>query len=180
MRDRQTGEVAASGTHGDALLALRPGARSKLHSAGDVESGFLTEGGRFLTREQALKEADVYTAEDAAAGSRAERLGGRHLNWDPEERAGGSRVDAATRARLARLGRGGDAAVGHLTPGEVVVPRSLAQLARALLAREGKDVERFTVGGPGDRVNPRTGLREYLEGPGGEGDPTGGSSTASS
>lgn len=88
----------------------------------------------------------------------------------------GNGLLARDRERLERLGRGGDTTVGHLTEGEVIVPRGsdLAGKVRAALAALGYDPERYTVGGPGDSINPRTGMREFLEGAtGGVGD-TGG------
>ena len=75
-----------------------------------------------------------------------------------------------TAQRMARMGRGTDTALGHLTPGEVVVPREvLAQMGtreqlRRGFAAAGADMGRFTVGGADDAVNPRTGAREYAFG----------------
>ena len=60
--------------------------------------------------------------------------------------------------------------VGHLTPGEVVVPREvLAQMGtreqlRRGFAAAGADMGRFTVGGMDDSRNPATGAREYAFG----------------
>lgn len=68
---------------------------------------------------------------------------------------------------LAAMGRGGDDQVGHLTTGEVVVPRKLAEssdlradLMRAF-AKAGVPIGRYTVGGMDDSRNPKTGMREY-------------------
>ena len=82
---------------------------------------------------------------------------------------------------LARKGRGGDTAIGHLTPGEVVVPASvLGQPGvrdRLLFGfqRSRLPMGRYTVGGTDDSRNPRTGMREYRgggpSGPGGQGSP---------
>ena len=82
-------------------------------------------------------------------------------------------------ARMARQGRGGDTMLGHLTPGEVVVPPPvLAQMGtteqlRRGFAAAGLDMGRYTVGGGDDSRNPRTGVREYQvgssAGPGGPG-----------
>ena len=69
--------------------------------------------------------------------------------------------------RMARMGRGTDSEIGHLTPGEVVVPREvLAQMGtqeslRRGFAAAGIDMGRYTVGGGDDSRNPRTGMREY-------------------
>ena len=84
----------------------------------------------------------------------------------------------ATPQQLARKGRGGDTMVGHLTPGEVVVPAAvLAQpgmrgtLGRGFRAAQ-HPMGRYTVGGRDDSRNPRTGMREYRGGgPEGTGDP---------
>ena len=80
--------------------------------------------------------------------------------------------------RLARMGRGTDSEVGHLTPGEVVVPREVLaqmgtseQLRRGFVAA-GIDMGRYTVGGGDDARNPRTGMREFRGGGAeGTGDP---------
>jgi hypothetical protein len=63
-------------------------------------------------------------------------------------------------------GRGGDREIAHLTPGEMVIPRSLQTpgLMRAIAAeaaRQGIDPARYTVGQRANRVNPKTGAREF-------------------
>ena len=84
--------------------------------------------------------------------------------------------------RLAGMGRRGDTEVGHLTRGEVVVPRDV--LRRGDTRRQlsegfdeaGAPMGRYIVGGMDDSRNPRTGLREFF-GPGdsfGPGDGAGG------
>ena len=85
---------------------------------------------------------------------------------------------AAVAAQLARKGRGGDTAVGHLTPGEVVVPAEVLSQPgvkdRLLFgfARSRMPMGRYTVGGGDDRRNPRTGMPEYRGGGAeGTGDP---------
>ena len=77
-------------------------------------------------------------------------------------------------SHAAAMGRGGDTEVGHLTEGEVVVPRKLAaepdlraQLIQAF-ERAGVPMGRYTVGGRDDSRNPETGMREYYS-PGGSG-----------
>ena len=69
---------------------------------------------------------------------------------------------------LARAGRRGDRAVGHLTPGEMVVPKALLDRDPALkekivaaLGAAGLDWRRYEVGGADDSINPATGLWEY-------------------
>lgn len=79
--------------------------------------------------------------------------------------------------RLARMGRRGDNHAGHLTEGELVVPKSLLsdkrlrkELGQAF-RKAGLPMGRYLVGGADDSRNPRTGLREYWsgEGPGNDG-----------
>ena len=71
--------------------------------------------------------------------------------------------------RMARAGRGGDTTVGHLTPGEVVVPeRVLGQgdTGRQLIegfAQAGLPIGRYRVGGMDDSRNPMTGMREFFD-----------------
>ena len=93
---------------------------------------------------------------------------------------------------LAAMGRGGDTEVGHLTPGELVVPDRVQQQpdirAKLIEAFEkaGVPIGRYTVGGKDDSRNPQTGMREYWSGgeadsagaggPGGSGSGAGGSS----
>ena len=82
-----------------------------------------------------------------------------------------------------KAGRGGDRVLGHLTPGELVVPKScqtpeLMELFARAAHGAGLDPNRFIVGSPEASRNPRTGLEEFLEGDsGGVGD-TGSSSTS--
>lgn len=73
-------------------------------------------------------------------------------------------------------GRRGDTTVGHLTPGEVVVPKAvlaipgIEEALRHGFEEAGVDWSRYEVGGEGDSRNPETGAREY----GHEGDNPGG------
>ena len=77
---------------------------------------------------------------------------------------------------LAQYGRGGDTEMAHVTPGETVVPESVAAklpggrnaLADAFRER-GVNPGRYVVGGADDSINPATGIREFPE-PGGAGD----------
>lgn len=75
-----------------------------------------------------------------------------------------------------KAGRGGDRMLGHLTPGELVVPKScqtpeLMNLFAKAAHAAGLDPNRFIVGSPEASKNPRTGLEEFLEGDsGGVGD----------
>lgn len=74
----------------------------------------------------------------------------------------------------AALGRNGDTEIAHLTPGEVVIPKSVQTpevraLLAALLDQSGHDLGRYTVGGSDDSRNPKTGAREFFS----ESDPMG-------
>ena len=71
---------------------------------------------------------------------------------------------------LAASGRGQDDSVAHLATGEMVVPRELLQgvpgLMEYLIAAfktQGTDWRRHVVGGP-NRINPKTGLAEFMFG----------------
>jgi hypothetical protein len=70
----------------------------------------------------------------------------------------------------AAKGRGGDTELGHLTPGEVVLPREFPQQRPDLFAEIaeffGNDIGRYTVGGGDDSINPDTGYPEFYFGPG--------------
>lgn len=69
---------------------------------------------------------------------------------------------------LAGMGRNGDTEVGHLTPGEVVVPGrvmaadpALQRHTASVMAQAGLDPARYVVGHPRNSRNPRTGAREF-------------------
>lgn len=69
---------------------------------------------------------------------------------------------------MARQGRRGDKVLGHLTPGEIVVPTDVqTPEVMQVLARgfgdAGLPLDRYTVAGPGDSENPETGQREYFD-----------------
>lgn len=85
-----------------------------------------------------------------------------------------------------KAGRGGDRVIGHLTPGELVVPKScqtpevMEAFAKAAHVA-GLDPNRFIVGSPEASKNPKTGLEEFLEGDsGGVGDTGSGNSSSGS
>lgn len=65
-------------------------------------------------------------------------------------------------------GRGGDTLVGHLTPGEIVIPVEIAndpemQLDLQEMFLEAKmDINEFTVGHEANKINPETGYPEFL------------------
>ena len=64
-------------------------------------------------------------------------------------------------------GRKGDNVIGHLTSGEIVIPKALAQDKdfRSVLAKymsdNGADINKFTVGSGKNSVNPETGNVEF-------------------
>ncbi|RJF80955.1 hypothetical protein D3877_12030 [Azospirillum cavernae] len=67
-----------------------------------------------------------------------------------------------------KAGRGGDRALGHLTPGELVVPLScqtheLMALFARIAHQRGLNPNRFIVGSEEASRNPKTGLQEFLE-----------------
>lgn len=68
--------------------------------------------------------------------------------------------------QAAKMGRGGDTLLAHLTPGEKTVPpevqtpKVLATLNKAYKDK-GVSPEQFTVGSPQSSTNPSTGLHEY-------------------
>jgi hypothetical protein len=73
---------------------------------------------------------------------------------------------------LAQKGRNGDAILGHLTPGEVVVPSQILDSVPGLRSgisqafnNLGTDIGQYTVGGPDDSLNPETGMPEYAYDP---------------
>ena len=69
--------------------------------------------------------------------------------------------------QLEKKGRDGDKMIAHLTPGEIVIPRSLAEDDdfRAVLTEFFKennvDLEKFIVGSGKNKINPKTGLMEF-------------------
>jgi len=77
-------------------------------------------------------------------------------------------VNQKRAGNLAGMGRGGDTALAHMTPGEVVIPESILQenpgliqaISQALQAR-GANPRDFVVGAPEGNVNPETGLEEF-------------------
>ncbi|MGY9015805.1 MAG: hypothetical protein ACKVG9_11120, partial [Rhodospirillales bacterium] len=74
-----------------------------------------------------------------------------------------------TAERMAQMGRGGDAHVGHLEHGEGVVPRRVREnnpdLVIAIdnaIANEGADPSAYVVGNETNSINPYTGQREFF------------------
>jgi hypothetical protein len=66
-------------------------------------------------------------------------------------------------AHLSKKGRGGDKTIGHLTPGEIVLPKSAQTPELLAHAKQtlGQRFGRYQVGGKDDSVNPKTGAKEF-------------------
>ncbi len=78
----------------------------------------------------------------------------------------GKLINALQAKVLALQGRGGDTAVAHLEPGEMVIPRAvltpqLAQLIAAEAAKRGIDPKQLIVGSRKASINPATGAEEF-------------------
>lgn len=69
--------------------------------------------------------------------------------------------------KLEQKGRKGDKILGHLTPGEIVIPRLLAEddSFRGIIAHfmkgNGVNPEEFIVGSGKNKINPKTGFMEF-------------------
>jgi len=66
------------------------------------------------------------------------------------------------------MGRRGDTAVGHLTPGEIVIPKSaqtpgLMGILASNLRRQGANPAQYVVGSNMSSRNPYTGLQEFAD-----------------
>jgi hypothetical protein len=78
----------------------------------------------------------------------------------------GKLINALQAKVLALQGRGGDTAVAHLEPGEIVVPRrvltpELAQLIASEAAKRGINPKQLIVGSRKASINPATGAEEF-------------------
>ena len=68
---------------------------------------------------------------------------------------------------LANKGRYGDQVLGHLAPGEVVIPKKIAgdpefrKKLEDIYGRYDINIDQFTVGNPANSINPNTGIMEY-------------------
>jgi len=69
---------------------------------------------------------------------------------------------------IEEAGRDTDSLVGHLTAGEIVIPRQIADNAdaqkviKALFESYDVDMEEFTVGHEKNKINPETGYPEFF------------------
>jgi len=74
--------------------------------------------------------------------------------------------------KLESFGRKGDTLLGHLTPGDVVIPKSyISPRVEAMLKKilEGK-LDKYTAGNKANSINPKTGLPEFAAESGTSGD----------
>ena len=68
---------------------------------------------------------------------------------------------------LANQGRYGDQVMGHLAPGEIVIPKKLAQdpellkTLQEVYSKFGVDMNQYTVGNEANSINPNTGIMEF-------------------
>ena len=61
-------------------------------------------------------------------------------------------------------GRGGDSFLGHLSPGDTVIPRGMMQPEWRDFLQNHFDVDVYTVGNERNSLNPFTGLPEFRDG----------------
>tara|TARA_R110000824_G_scaffold44958_4_gene130452 strand:- start:8878 stop:10170 length:1293 start_codon:yes stop_codon:yes gene_type:complete len=71
---------------------------------------------------------------------------------------------------LAGEGRGGDEIMGHLTPGEIVIPdvlqdETLMEFLEDHFAENGVSLLQYTVGSEENSINPETGMPEFYNDP---------------
>lgn len=61
-------------------------------------------------------------------------------------------------------GRGGDRLLGHLTPGDLVIPRGMVKPEWREFLKDFFDVDTYTAGHEKNSLNPITGLPEFADG----------------
>lgn len=67
------------------------------------------------------------------------------------------------------MGRATDTVLGHLSLGEVVIPRAflddpqVLQMLQAIFQAGGADMAEYTVGDPANKINPETGYPEFFK-----------------
>ena len=72
------------------------------------------------------------------------------------------------KTELEKAGREGDNTMGHLTKGEIVIPKAIAELTEvkealtALFEEAGADIDVYTVGNEKNQINPETGYPEFF------------------
>jgi hypothetical protein len=110
----------------------------------------------------ALRHAKTAKGPEKAKHIAAAQTELRKLN----PRQHGKLINALQAKVLALQGRGGDTAVAHLEPGEMVVPCAvltpqLAQLIAVEAAKRGIDPKQLIVGSRKASINPATGTEEF-------------------
>src|SRR3990167_2848263 len=71
-------------------------------------------------------------------------------------------------SNMARMGRRGDTMMGHLTPGEMVLPASvqtpgMIAMIASKMRRQGQNPAEFVVGSRFNKRNPQTGAAEFYD-----------------
>lgn len=85
----------------------------------------------------------------------------------PPQMPGGANPNLQAFGQMAaQQGRGGDALVAHLTPGEIMVPPQiqtpeLMAILQQAFSQAGAKPQQFTAGSPQSKMNPQTGMPEY-------------------
>ena len=69
--------------------------------------------------------------------------------------------------QIAKQGRYGDTRIGHLTNGEIVIPKGIINLKvqeelKKAFEKQGTNIERYTVGNSSNSINPITGQPEFF------------------
>ena len=117
---------------------------------------------------QQLKAKQQAAAEAPPAGDpMMEMMGDAGLAMAPESPDTGMVPEPEEIDAMAMQGDNGDITMGHLTPGEVVVPMNLLDdpaIKSALMdmfASRDVDIEQYTVGSESNSINPDTGYPEF-------------------
>jgi hypothetical protein len=111
---------------------------------------------------------DYNDYEDANARQPMVYMGPDMADYNDYE-AGSARIAARSIADMARMGRGTDSMVAHVTPGDYVIPRAIVEKDPAILARikksfdeEGADYRDHFIGHEMNSINPVTGQPEFF------------------
>ena len=113
-----------------------------------------------------LKQTQKIQPAQQAQQAKAQKTGARAL--DLRGRLSGTlRSNPQHITQLAASGRFGDTEIGHLTPGEMVLPQALLTpdlkvYLQDAFRQAGLDIGRYIVGGTDDSINPATGAREFF------------------
>lgn len=118
-----------------------------------------------LTGTAAIEELSALYGFGELSGEAEQPAPAANALWDFDTTA--REVDARD---IRDFGRGGDTEMAHVTPGEIVVPRPVAQqpdvqnALRGGFQREGVDPARYVVKSGRNSLNPRTGRAEFKYG----------------